>query len=59
MFEWISERVIDKWTLLSEIRDSIFSLYGDVGASESKRKTLIDEATQLVKIFSSILQKSN
>ena len=26
--------------------------------SESKRKALIDEATQLVKIFSSILQKS-
>ena len=36
VFEWISERGIDKWTLLSEIRDSIFSLYGDVGASESK-----------------------
>ena len=36
VFEWISEQGIDKWTLLSEIRDSIFSLYGDVGASESK-----------------------
>ncbi len=35
VFEWISEWGIDKWTLLSEIRDSIFSLYGDVGASES------------------------
>lgn len=36
MFELISEREIDKWALLNEIRDSIFSLYGDVGASESK-----------------------
>ena len=40
MFEWLSERGIDKWTLLSEIRNSIFSLYGDVGASESKMRLI-------------------
>jgi ribonuclease P/MRP protein subunit POP5 len=35
-FELISEREIDKRELLKEIRDSIYSLYGDTGASESK-----------------------
>lgn len=40
VFEWISERQIDKWTLLSEIRDSIFSLYGDVGASECNTRLI-------------------
>jgi ribonuclease P/MRP protein subunit POP5 len=36
VFELMSEREIDKWALLKEIRDSVFSLYGDVGVSESK-----------------------
>ena len=36
VFEVISERGIDKKALLKEILDSIYSLYGDVGASESK-----------------------
>ncbi len=36
VFEVISEREIDKRELLEEIRDSIYSLYGDVGASESR-----------------------
>ena len=36
VFEVISERGIDKKALLKEIWDSIYSLYGDVGASESK-----------------------
>ncbi len=35
-FELISEREIDKRELLKEIRDSVYSLYGDTGASESK-----------------------
>jgi ribonuclease P/MRP protein subunit POP5 len=34
--EVISEREIDKRELLKEIRDSTYSLYGDVGASESR-----------------------
>ena len=36
VFEVISEREIDKRELLKEIWDSTYSLYGDVGASESK-----------------------
>lgn len=36
VFEVISEREIDKKALLKEIWDSIYSLYGDVGASECK-----------------------
>lgn len=36
VFEVISEREIDKRELLSEIWGSMYSLYGDVGASESK-----------------------
>lgn len=36
VFEVISEREINKRELLEEIRNSIYSLYGDVGASESR-----------------------
>ncbi len=36
VFEVISEREIDKRELLDEIRSSLYSLYGDVGASESR-----------------------
>jgi ribonuclease P/MRP protein subunit POP5 len=36
VFEVISEREIDKKALLKEIWDSIYSLYGALGASESK-----------------------
>ncbi len=36
MFELISEREIDKKSLLKEIWDSVYSLYGDAGASESR-----------------------
>jgi len=36
VFEVISEREIDKRELLKEIWRSVYSLYGDVGASESK-----------------------
>jgi ribonuclease P/MRP protein subunit POP5 len=36
LFEVTSERELDKRELLKEIWDSIYSLYGDVGASESK-----------------------
>jgi ribonuclease P/MRP protein subunit POP5 len=36
LFEVLSERAIDKWELLKEIWDSLYSLYGDLGASESK-----------------------
>ncbi|MBN1761727.1 MAG: ribonuclease P [Methanomicrobia archaeon] len=35
-FELMGEREIDKRELMKEIWDSIYSLYGDVGASESK-----------------------
>jgi ribonuclease P/MRP protein subunit POP5 len=35
-FEVMSERELDKRELLKEIWDSMYSLYGDVGASESK-----------------------
>jgi ribonuclease P/MRP protein subunit POP5 len=35
-FEVMSEREINKRELLKEIWDSMYSLYGDVGASESK-----------------------
>ena len=36
LFEVLCEREIDKRELLKEIWDSLYSLYGDVGASESK-----------------------
>jgi ribonuclease P/MRP protein subunit POP5 len=36
LFEVMSERELDKRELLKEIWDSMYSLYGDVGASESK-----------------------
>ena len=36
VFELISEREIDKKSLLKEIWDSVYSLYGDAGASESR-----------------------
>jgi ribonuclease P/MRP protein subunit POP5 len=36
LFEVLCEREIDKRDLLKEIWDSIYSLYGDVGASEIK-----------------------
>ena len=35
-FEVISEREIDKRELMKEIWNSLYSLYGDVGVSESK-----------------------
>jgi ribonuclease P/MRP protein subunit POP5 len=36
LFEVMSERELDKRELLKDIWDSLYSLYGDVGASESK-----------------------
>lgn len=36
VFEVISEREIDKKALLKEIWNSVYSLYGDAGASESR-----------------------
>ncbi len=36
VFEVISEREINKRELLEEIKNSIYSLYGDVGASKSR-----------------------
>jgi ribonuclease P/MRP protein subunit POP5 len=36
LFEVLCEREIDKRELLKEIWNSLYSLYGDVGASESK-----------------------
>jgi ribonuclease P/MRP protein subunit POP5 len=36
LFEVMSEREIDKRELMKEIWNSMYSLYGDVGASESK-----------------------
>ena len=36
LFEVLCEREIDRRELLKEIWDSLYSLYGDVGASESK-----------------------
>jgi ribonuclease P/MRP protein subunit POP5 len=36
LFEVFSERAIDKRELLKELWDSLYSLYGDLGASESK-----------------------
>jgi len=36
VFEVMSEREIDKRELLKEIWNSVYSLYGDVGASKSK-----------------------
>ncbi|HUV02540.1 MAG TPA: Rpp14/Pop5 family protein [Desulfobacteria bacterium] len=36
LFELMGEREIDKRELMKEIWNSIYSLYGDVGASESK-----------------------
>lgn len=36
LFELMCEREIDKRDLLKEIWDSLYALYGDAGASESK-----------------------
>ena len=36
LFELMGEREIDKRELMKELWNSIYSLYGDVGASESK-----------------------
>lgn len=36
LFEVLSERALEKWELLREIWDSLYTLYGDLGASESK-----------------------
>ncbi len=57
----IAKQVIRSSSSVGEAKESIYWFkLAEIKTSESetKRKTLIEEATQLVKIFSSIVEKS-